>query len=68
MVGVVNAVGSAPPDTFPVAATASAPPVEANAKLGLLDTIILSVKSGKLKVVEPSPAPYVSEITANKAA
>jgi hypothetical protein len=53
---------------FPVAATASAPPVEANAKLGLLDTIILSVKSGKLKVVDPSPAPYVSAITANKAA
>ena len=56
-VGASMAVGSADPATFPVPATVFAPPVEPIAQLGLLDTTNLSVKSGRLKVVEPSPIP-----------
>ena len=44
-----------------------APPVEAKALLPDFPTATLSCKSGKPKVLDPSPAPYVVPITANKA-
>ena len=41
----------------PLDETVSAPPVEATALLPLTPRGTLSCKSGKLKVLEPSPAP-----------